>query len=386
MAIRLNTGLGGRVSGAPASGMDSGDSTGRVQFGRVVDVIVDMSHERVRSLGGTQALYGVFYQPLFEAVAEDIPDYGSRFAYCGQQTFRQIPVRGEIVKLEQEVAGSTSEADYGSNGNVFRTYWTSIVPIWNNPHLNFYPDTLSGDEISLGPGFEEQASIRPLQLNPGDITLEGRHGQSIRLGGTVSDNSPFTSKESNGKPYIILRNGQKATQGDTVYEDVNEDDTSLYLTSDHQVPITEANRKFKAALKAPELAGKFKGKQFVGNSDRVILNAKEDNMILAAKKHFSVNADSVSVDGEQYVGLDAPKIYLGSNAQKEREPNVKGATLQDKLESLAQMFADACTILSKPGSTAWEAAAATQFAFLKTSLSVWKSGVPQIKSTKVFTE
>ena len=41
-------------------------------YGRVVDVILDSTHPRYDSLGKSQALYGVFYQPIFEGAVEDL--------------------------------------------------------------------------------------------------------------------------------------------------------------------------------------------------------------------------------------------------------------------------------------------------------------------------
>lgn len=385
-----NLGLSSGLRTTKTSGTRTNSPEEVIKYGRVVDVILNMSHDRVKSLGGTQALYGVFYQPLFMASPEDLAnDYGTRFAYCGQQTFRQIPIKGEIVQLENKLAASVSESEFNHDGNVFRTYWTAIVPVWNHPHLNFYPDTveLNGKNANLGKDFKEDISVKPLQLNAGDVTLEGRHGQSLRFGGTTSDLSPLADSKNNGKPYTILRNGQKVTQGDTVFEDINDDDSSIYLTSDHKVPITEANRKFKGAKKAPDLAAKFQGKQIVENSDRIVLNAREDNLTLAAKKHASVNADTVSVDGEKYIGLDAAKIYLGTDAQQEKEPVLLGDTTTTHLATLYKgLQMPFNTLATTLPSTPWEAAAILAFREVVSLLKNRESNLPTLKSHKVFTE
>ena len=365
MATKTNLGWRSpqRYVGNASEALEEGKTdSSEVFYGRVVDVILDMSHEKIKSLGGTQALYGIFFQPLFVATTEESPDYGDRFAYCGQQNFRQIPIKGEIVKIVYQAAGSVSETKFKSNGNVTRAYWTEIVPVWNHPHLNYYPDTVAmtkeHKQADFGKDFKENSDIKPLQLNAGDITIEGRHGQSLRFGGTSSDNSPLAKSDTNGKPYTILRNGQKSTQGDTVYEDVNDDDSSIYLVSDHKVPITEANRKFKGATKAPEATAKYQGKQIVANSDRIVINAREDNLTLAAKKHASINADTVSVDGEKYIGLDASKIYLGTKAQKENEPVLLGMTsighLRNFYTNLMTICQTTSAALGGAGMTAWE--------------------------------
>ena len=396
--VKHNLGLSRGLQTISASGTEIENTENSINYGRVVEVILDMSHKRVKSLGGTQALYGVFYQPLFVSTPEDLPyQYGTRFAYCGQQNFRQIPIKGEIVQLEHKLAAGSSESTFKSDGNVYRTYWTAIVPVWNHPHLNIYPDVIAlekskSKQVSLGKDFKENADIKPLQLNDGDVTLEGRHGQSIRLGGTVSSLSPIaTNKDNNnGKPYTIIRNGQKSTQGDTVYEDVNDDDSSIYLVSDHKVPITEANRKFKGAVKVPELTAKYQGKQIVENSDRIVINAREDNLVLAAKKHASVNADTVSIDGEQYVGLDAKKIYLGTYGQTEKEPVLKGQVTMDFLKELYQILYEWYSTngaqLGSIGMTAWEKGAGVSTEAVAMKLKILYSRLSTLGSKKVFTE
>ncbi len=81
---------------------EAGGQDNSSMFGRVVDVILDSTHPRYNSLGRSQALYGVFFQPLFTRAAEDVPDaYNLRFAYCKQNALRQIPVRNEIVQIEE---------------------------------------------------------------------------------------------------------------------------------------------------------------------------------------------------------------------------------------------------------------------------------------------
>lgn len=388
--MQYNTGLSRGLSRTSVNSFaeeDGGNAAGEVFYARVVDVILDMSHKDVKRFGGTQALYGVFYQPLFVASEEELRD-GDRFAYCGCQTVRKIPIKGEVVRIVLQTAGSVSESSFQHDGNVLRAYWTEIVPIWNHPHLNVYPDTVKSQKADLGKDFEESSEIKPLQLNAGDVTIEGRHGNTIRLGGTKSKNSPL-AKDVNGKPYIVIRNGQKKTDGDTVYEDVNDDDTSLYLTSDHKVPITEANRKFKGATKAPELTAKYQGKQLVGNSDRVVFNAREDNLVLSAKKHASINADTVSIDGEKYVGLDASKIYLGTQAQEEREPVLLGETTSQHIIDFYDALNKCLELITKgPTQTAWEAAAVTAFNTLKLNILTLKSRVKikELESKKVYTE
>jgi len=392
--LRVSPGLSRKYANTSLT-PGTGDSDDANYYGRVVDVILDVSHPKIKSLGGTQALYGVFFQKLFtqdvDEERDEFEDYNTRFAYCGLTTCKQIPVKGEIVRLETKLATSNVEDDYNQDTLVPKLYWVEIVPLWNNPHLNLYPDTKALEGLAdLGPDFKENADIKPLQLCTGDTALEGRYGQSLRFGGTRSKLSPIATEGTNKFPYTILRNGQAEASGDTSFEDINRDDSSIYLTSNHKVPLTEANRTFKGAKKVPELAGKYQGKQIVANSDRVVLNAREDNLTLAAKKHASINAASTSIDGEEYVGVDGKKIYLGSFAQEESEPVLKGQVSVDFLKELYQIlytfFNTQGTSLASAGSTAWEKAASVPFTMAGTQLQTLFTRVDSLKSKKVYTE
>lgn len=363
-------------------------------YGRVVDVILDSSHPQYQRMGGTQALYGVFYQPILERSKPDAnkteKDY-LQFAYCKQNALRQIPIKSEIVSLAVGLA-SLGVEDRGSNVDQEKIYWTGIVPVWNHPHLNIYPDTYrmqnkGQDVVDLGPDFEENSAIRPLQLNAGDVVLEGRHGQSLRFGGTTSFPNEVTKKDSNGYPYTILRNGQATTKASTCVEDVNGDAASIYLTSKHQVPIVEANRKYAGAVKAPGLAKDYKGKQIVANSDQVVINAREDNLILSAKKHASINAKSTSIDGDDYVGIDGDAVYLGVDAKTKSNPVLKGEETVILMKDLWNALNTFLSAIAKPAPPpAWVPDAAAQAAIAAASIKSILARIDSIKSKKVFTE
>lgn len=388
----------GKVSLSPMYAEEASQAGSTTVYGRVVDVILDSTHPRYKQLGGSQALYGVFYQPLFERAVEDMEEsFGIRFAYCKQGALRQIPVRTEIVQLETGPAGGgvQERTDEGFNNNVYqeKVYWVSIVPIWNHPHLNVYPDTVryqAGIEevASLGDDFEENVAVKPVQLSAGDVILEGRHGQSLRFGGTKGLAGSLSDKTNNGYPYTILRNGQADTNSAVATENIDEDGASIYLVSNHNVPLTEANHKFAAALKPPKLEKDYKGKQIVANSDQIFINARKDNLELAAKEHASINAKTVSVDGENYLGLDATKVYLGSHAQKEQDPVLKG---QVTVDFLKDVLTNLNNLLDLMGTTpaepyVWTAAIKGAATVTQQSLKACLARIDSLKSKKVYTE
>ena len=358
-------------------------------YGRVIDVIVDSSHPQFHALGGTQALYGVFYQPLFQSSPEELVTYEYlRFAYACQHDIREIPVKNEIVALSSMPATDQSEAMSG-NAALTKTCWTRIIPVWNHPHVNHYPDTvaLSGS-VKFDSNFAAEKTVDQLQLLPGDFALEGRYGQSIRFGGTSYASSLFADSASNGYPYTIIRNGTPFEEKVIIYEDVNKDDSSIYLTSNHIVPLSESNRKFAAAKEIPEIARNYRGKQIVLNSDRIFLNAKENDIELAAKKHIGFNSQTVSIDGENYVGLDAKKIYLGSLAKEEYSPVLKG---EETVQLLYNTYNALISLLSTLGSSnvnpeTWIPTVVMAAKAAESILKSQQAGLDRLKSQKVFVE
>ena len=356
-----------------------------VRYGRVLDVVLDSTHPLWQELGCSQAQYGVLYQKLYEVDQED-QSTSYNFAFCYNPTFRKVPVRNEIVSLI-----SSFSADKSGEENVLfgeKIYWVDIVPVWNLPFLNEYP---LENQPSFGEFFKDNpAGTNPLQLCPGDVSVEGRHGQSIRFGGTWYNSSPIAIQDTNNKPYIIIRNGQgiSESQGDkTVYEDIDKDMSSIYLTSDHQVPLTQAVDKRDAWKEAPVKASDYKGAQILFNAGRIFINSKQDDIQLSAKTSVGISAGAcLGLDAKEYVGIDAKKIYLGTKALKEKEPVLLGETSTSWLDSLCTLldtYFNMTSGVTSPGNASLVGTASTTS---KAQLATLKAKIKTLQSKKVYTE
>mgnify|MGYP001626814999 CR=1 FL=1 len=324
MAIR-NTLRNSSRGGAIAS--TAGSSTGGTNFGRVVDIILDDSHPDYETLGKTQALNGVFYRELDMSSVEDELQT-LKFAYCGERGVIRPPLKNEIVVLQTLPSEERTEVTTAK-----KLYWTKAVPLWNHPHHNAYPDVIQFEDqarsgADLGEDFEESEATSPLQIFPGDVIIEGRHGNKIRLGGTKHTLNTFTDDSNNGSPYIILSNGLKEPPNaiDPIVEDINEDPSSVYIGADHTFELKQAHEKRDAWEEEPEKADQFKGNQVIINSGRLYFNAKEEGAFISATEGIGLNAKAIGIDADDYVGLDAKKLYLGTQAFKEKEPVLLGET------------------------------------------------------------
>ena len=326
-------------SGGSSSGGGGGSASTEIVYGRVIDVVLDGFNPLFNEYQKSQSINGVLFRPLKSQLEEDESE-PLKFAYCANPTLRRVPLKNEIVRVISMPAEYGREADSGT----LKNYWIDIVPLWNHPHHNAYPDVLQfiGQEskADLGDYFEESGEIPPLQIFPGDVIIEGRHGNSIRLGGAKYDSNEITEDSNNGKPYILISNGQAEPENgiDPIIEDINEDPTSIYLGSDHTFKLEQANEKRDAWEEEPEKADVYKGAQVIVNSGRLFFNAKEEGVFISATEGIGLNGEMVGIDGEKYVALDAKKIYLGTEAFGEREPVLLGQTSIDWLDDFVSQF------------------------------------------------
>ena len=384
-----NYGIG--TSGGFGSSARSASSGGSdVQYARVVDVIVDSNHPRYSEFERSLGLYGIIYRPLGGPAIED-KDALKFFAYRSNSTFTKIPLIGEIV----EIYRAPSEFIDASFGGSKKVYYRSIVEIWNLPHLNLFPDVYQDEQNQTNPdpGFDfvDRDDLLPLQIFPGDVTIEGRYGQSIRFSGTSHRDNIYTDGSNNGKAFTIFRNGQgvEGKPGVTGVEDINRDATSIYLMSDHSVPLEQANYKRLSYDDSPDEAHVYKGKQLIINSGRIFLNAKEESILLSGTESVGLNARTINLDGEDYLALDADKIYLGEKARRtnRKEPVVLGlqyeAWLKDLIAILKSMARDFSTVLTPPQAAA---VLSKQGTSINSKLPALQAAIKNTLSKKVYSE
>lgn len=363
---------------------------GKSTFARVVDIVVDSDHENYEELGSELSLNGVFFRPLGTPTKQE--NELLFFAYSSRRNFSQPPLIGEIVEI---VNGPSEEAT--RNGILStKPYYRTIENIWNSPHQNAYPDVVQDSDqnegnVELGYDFEDNSSINPLQIFPGDTTIESRLGQSIRLSGVKHRDNIYSNDSNNGEPFIILRNGQGATSqpSQTVVEDINLDPNSIYMVSNHKVPLIQVLDKREAYDTPPEKADLYEGNQILMNAGRIFLNAKEESVLLCGLESVGLAGNTVNLDGIQSISLDASKIHLGVKARKdEEEPVILGAKAQTWLEDLIKVLegiaADFSVMTPAPPIIAGKLVA--RGGAMTPVLKKLKAQLPNIQSKKVFTE
>jgi len=374
--------LGSSKASAPAAKSKAANSS---QYGRVVSIVLNIDDPKCKD---ASMINGVFYRIPGKGANEDTTE-GLAFAYQGDVSIRVIPMEGEIVELQSKPA-----AGEGAKPGTTTKYWTSIVPIWNHPHHNAAPDTKQPEwRNNLLAGVEEQSTINPLQANPGDTILEGRLGQSIRFGGNKGLKPGIIDDSNNGKPITIISNGQIETDNgnDLILEDIDKDFNSIYLVSDHKLPITPINKKRDSYNTQPPTSNQYKGNQVVVNGGRLYFNAKEESAFISAKNSIGLNANTLNFDATDYFCVDAKIIYLGKKARTsgggQREPVILGKQMENWLKVLLsslEAVASAMTSASALGVPVTQLNSSGPS--LKASVESLRTQIKRFQSKKVFTE
>ena len=198
-------------------------------------------------------------------------------AYPLDTNVRKVPLINEIVFI---MSGPSRNIALEGNSDAIDFYYTNAISVWGRSHLNMLPsnsstskntDTIPKEDVERGiennkdsqvvepkPGntFEEKANIRNLFPNEGDVIIEGRFGNSIRFGSTAKQSeenknveSPWSTEGREGNPITIIRNGQSQvdlpfSNWFPIYEDIQNDDSSIYMTSGQLIPVTLASTNF----------------------------------------------------------------------------------------------------------------------------------------------
>lgn len=213
------------------------------------------------------------YQLLQGVQDRTLQGGGNPLAKPINSTLKQLPLLGETVLL---IPGPSLEQNENRGQQTY--YYLNPFNIWNASHHNAFPDlgdlSLYSNEVQrtyensielnqvtnlsvtqsgnypLSPGFNESSTIKSLRTFTGDVTVEGRWGNSIRFGSTTANRveNNWSSTGSIGNPITIIRNGQGRQLDPTAWvptvEDINRDPSSIYLTSGQKVVIDDIQNNF----------------------------------------------------------------------------------------------------------------------------------------------
>jgi hypothetical protein len=398
----------------PNSGKQSTKSK-VTSFGRVKDIVLDENHPRFTDYGQWNGL-GTIIVEVFDKSNPGIEKVAK--PYSPQS--KSLPIINEVVQLFL--------LPIPTNGNDLREdyYYLPSYNVWNSPHHNALPNprknnlppsqqldyqqtegglvrrvTDGSTEIDLNSPtnpsqntFVEKPNIHPLLPFAGDVMYEGRWGNSLRLGSTAKSDSEYKNDWSvsgkNGDPIVILRNGQPINSSEEgwipITEDINQDLSSIYLTSTQTLPVDDNTKdKFTSfnTLGRAIILDQYSDPQIFLNTDRIVLNAKNDSVLIGSKKGINLSTEEYMNVKSRNLFIDAQNVKLGNEGAT--ESLLLGDKTADLLSRLITQLSSICNVLltdqtyvgGTPAPNAPMISAATEAI---TVLGELQSQLPNIKS------
>lgn len=298
------------------------------RFGIVYDVILDEEHPLIKQSSTDEKDSRYVGCIQFRYSSDVTPnDKNLPIAFPIDKNFLTLPIKNEVVEIVQSQAGpilyrrigAEPSPNYNANPNQISTAFgpekgapSSNPQQYSNVSTTGISRTKGGNTKTydgFGKYFEAQ-KIHKLKLYEGDTLLQSRFGQSIRFSGYNNASRKFS-------PVIIIRNSQsdisrKEPLVNPVEEDINRDGSSIVLGSNqYQLPFQPGTVSDKGSSDFQTKPNSFNaypskliGDQILLNSGRIILSAKNAEMIFYSKKNYGFISDgALSIDNK--LGINA---------------------------------------------------------------------------------
>lgn len=332
-----------------------------LEAAEVVDVILTADHPQFKSYDDIGKAKIRFIHSQYNTDEDALV-----WAKPKNNSLRLYPVKHEIVigvnHLNQFFYDFPLNTTASTNNNEVKnlsiddsTYTNKEESERKDAELGFEQSENNDDASSV-----KNDDIRPLQPYEGDLIVEGRFGNSIRL----------SRNQDNKASNIKIRVGQNSKhsskkRNEYFNEHLDEDASSLYLVENESVEYTPTTVDSDVHLQNVATDIAYEGNQIVLATGRMILNAKEalfafakGSVHLTTSSEFTVDAqDNITihtlknkidiikgyldqtVDEYQHtkvkekVSYDVPKMYLGED-ENEDQPIVLGQVLVDLLNDM----------------------------------------------------
>jgi len=229
------------------------------------------------------------------------------YAYPLNATTFSVPLTGEHVLLIK----STNPVDNPFR-NIRSYYYLQSVNIFDNltsnrffglnsigtPYENAPERTTIKYKNSLQVLDEKNSS--KLQPYVGDIIYQSRYASGIRFSSSntkdtqiYENTTPPWESATKDSPIVTITNGFDITKETYTIENPEEDKSLVYLTSDQKIRITSSQTNLGLGVPRSSV---YKDPQVILSSDRVLINAKEEQVILSGKESVTVATPNWAMD------------------------------------------------------------------------------------------
>ena len=347
---------------------------------RVVDIILDETHPDFEIYGGWNSVGIIKYELINFPEREQV---AKKIAKPLLANIKTLPLKNEIVYLIR--LPDTNSLNNLTDNEIY--YYLNVVSLWNHPHHNAFPNPLNSNTISesqrkdyksiedgnvrrvtdnsteinlnstnnSGGKFIERTNIHPILPFTGDNILEGRFGNSIRLGSTIKSKSQYqntwSTSGNEGDPLIIIRNGQPTNSSNEgwlpLVENINNDLSSIYFTSTQKLPINVSSTNYTGIRSeySPTFPQSYNSPQIVLNSGRLLFNSTTDSILLSSKKVISLSAiEDIGLSSRGNINLSTKGVRLGGS--EANESLIMGDSFIKQFNTLLDSLSLLCEALS----------------------------------------
>ena len=297
------------------------------------------------------------YYPLLRGIT-DVPSKGDPVLLCtiGKvnyylgplNTFNNSPTWNndpsltiESILNDSSVENTNSIGLTGESPNFNKEF--------NYSRLNKYRN----DELDYGDAIRETT---------GDTIIEGRHGNSLRIGSRSDKPYVFISNERNpgndleslgdGSLISITSNGTLAqhfegyidgninNEGEIEGEEVFEFKLSSDLIEGNTYPIGDIYMDLNGLNDSYDGIYGYNGNQMLLNSDRITLNSKLDDIFISSTKDIHIGAGRhISIGAFESLNILSSNVNIGNSERAfEMQSMVLGDTLKEVLTDIINLI------------------------------------------------
>jgi hypothetical protein len=303
--------------------------SGGFPIGRVFHVVIDKN-----SIGfnNWSDIGNVYYTELTVKPPSEITDdsiAGYKPAKPLVSSHKYFPLNGELITLIEGPTPTSSDIQ-----NQTQVYYSNVINLYNNTNHNS-PAVYNLNEdgsANLGPNTIESTTVSNTYPFEGDHIIYGRWGQGLRFSSKLTENNLenfWSITGNNGDPITLLVNGYNFSpdlRGEPYVENINNDKSSIYLTSTQTIPINIDNNITNPLISPldPEM---YSNSQIILNANRILINSNKDEVMIYSKTNISISSKNTTyISAVQNVMLDGGQyIFLGvDNGKVPTEPALLG--------------------------------------------------------------
>lgn len=378
------------------------------KLGFVYEVILDENNEYAKEKNAFSSYIGAIRFRTREMSTTSDSELPIAFPY--DKNIKNLPVRNEIVEILKVQGGNyyyrkigvtfnpsvTAEEDAIAREFAKESQLQNTAEGYTNVSATNTPNASGTESKTKGFGkyYQTKQYLHHLKLYEGDFLIESRFGNTIRLSG-------YNNPENKYAPSLIIRNNEsgitrtdKYAENQSVEEDFNRDGSIIAMTSEQfELPFTPGTLSDKGSTDFETKPASFSnypskliGDQILINSGRIILSAKNAEMMFFSKKNYGFISDGgLSIDNK--LGMDVTvgdninfvtndrdvvfytgkgSIFLGN--EQPLEPLVKGTQLVNILGELIDAITQQ-VFLTPSGPTAEGPTNLSQFGNIKSKLN-----------------